>query len=192
VINTINGDSNVAFYNSLAAAGVSADEVPVLATSIGEDELRALLPKSVQGHLAAWHYFQSVDTPANREFVARFRHEHGEDRVVGDPMESAYTSVHLWKLAAETAGSFDTEAVRGAFSERLEVAAPGGLVRLDPKTQHLHRFCRIGRIRPDRQFDIVWEAPRMLGPDPFPQDAFPGWRCDWTKGGLVRGQPVDV
>lgn len=192
VISTINGDSNVHFYNELADRGITAEDLPVLATSIGEDELRALLPETVEGHLAAWNYFQSLDTPGNRRFVSRFQQEHGEDRVVGDPMEAAYVSVHLWKQAVEIAGSLAVDAVRAAFREGITFDGPGGEVGLDPRTQHLNKRCRIGRIRSDRQFDVVWEAPRLLGPDPFPQDAFPGWRCDWTKGGITKGDPVRI
>ena len=192
VINAINGDSNLYFYNELARQGVEAAKLPVLATSIGEDELRGMLPEVVEGHLAAWNYFQTIDTPLNRRFVEAFQQEHGEDRVISDPMESAYTAVHLWKKAVELAGTTELAAVRAAFAKGIDFDAPGGTVSLDPRTQHLSKRCRVGRIRSDRQFDIVYEAPRLLTPDPFPQDAFPGWRCDWTRGGLIKGEPVDV
>ena len=192
VINAINGDSNLYFYNELARQGVKAAKLPVLATSIGEDELRGLLPEVVEGHLAAWNYFQTIDSPQNRRFVEAFQQEHGEDRVISDPMESAYTAVHLWKKAVELAGTTEPAAVRAAFAGGIDFDAPGGTVSLDPRTQHLSKRCRVGRIRSDRQFDIVYEAPRLLTPDPFPQDAFPGWRCDWTRGGLIKGEPVDV
>ncbi|MGI9244460.1 MAG: urea ABC transporter substrate-binding protein [Verrucomicrobiales bacterium] len=192
VINAINGDSNLYFYNELARQGVRASDIPVLATSIGEDELRGLLPEVVEGHLAAWNYFQRIDTGRNRRFVEAFQLEHGEDRVVSDPMESAYAAVYLWKSAVELAGSPDPNSVRAALARGIQFDAPGGLVRVDPRNQHVTKRCRVGRIRSDRQFDIVYEAPRVLTPDPFPQDAFPGWRCDWTRGGLIEGAPVDV
>lgn len=192
VINMINGDSNVYFYNELRAQGITADELPVLATSVGEDELRGLLPEAVEGHLAVSNYFQSIDSPRNARFVRSFQQEHGEDRVMSDPMESAYVAVHLWKKAVEAAGATDFASVRDALARVIEIDAPGGTVYLDPRNQHLAKRCRIGRIRSDRQFDIIYEAPRLLAPDPFPQDTFPGWRCDWTDRGLVKGPPVNI
>jgi urea transport system substrate-binding protein len=192
VINAINGDSNLYFYNELARQGVRASDIPVLATSIGEDELRGLLPEVVEGHLAAWNYFQSIETDRNHRFIEAFQKEHGEDRVISDPMESAYAAVYLWKIAAELAGRPDPVSVRAALAKNIQFEAPGGLVSIDPRNQHAKKRCRVGRIRSDRQFDIVFEAPRMLSPDPFPQASFPGWRCDWTRGGLTEGAAVDV
>ena len=192
VLNTVNGDSNLGLFAALAAAKVDPAKVPVLSTSIAEDELRSLLPAQVQGHLAVSCYFQSLDTPANREWVAGFRQEFGFDRVTGDPMEPDWCLVHLWKLAVEKAGSFETEAVRQAFRDGLEFAGPGGPVRLDPKTQHTTKFFRLGRIRSDRQFDIVHASPAPLDPDPYPEVAFPGWGVDWTKDGVTRGPEVDI
>jgi urea transport system substrate-binding protein len=192
VVNAINGDSNLYFYQELARQGVTAADIPVLATSIGEDELRSLLPEAVEGHLCAWNYFQSLDTPRNRRFVRAFQQEYGEDRVVSDPMESAYVAVHLWKEAVERAGSPDAASVRAALAEGIQFEAPGGTVRLDPRNHHLTKRCRVGRIRADRQFDIVYEAPRVLTPDPFPQESFPGWRCDWTRDGMIEGAPIEI
>ncbi len=192
VINMINGDSNLYFYTELARQGITSDDVPVLATSIGEDELRGLLPELVEGHLAAANYFQSVEREGNHDFIERFRREHGEDRVISDPMEAAYVSVYLWKAAVELAGSTDTEAVRKALGTQIQIDAPGGRVHVDKRNQHLAKRCRVGKIRSDRQFDIVYEAPRILTPDPFPQTSFPGWRCDWTNDGLVEGDPVRI
>ncbi len=192
VVNMINGDSNLHFYNELQRQGISAADLPVLATSIGEDELRGLLPETVEGHLAASNYFQSIDSPRNRLLVSGFQQEYGEDRVLSDPMEAAYVAVHLWKIAVELAGSADPSSVRAALANGIQFDAPGGTVSLNPRNQHLTKRCRVGRIRSDRQFDIVYEAPRVLAPDPFPQNAFPGWRCDWTDDGLVEGEPVPI
>jgi urea transport system substrate-binding protein len=144
------------------------------------------------GHLAVSCYFQSLDTPANKAWVQDFRDSFGYDRVTGDPMEPDWCLLHLWQRAVEKAGSFETEAVRQAFRDGLEFAGPGGTVRLDPKTQHTTKFCRIGRIRGDRQFDIVYESAGPIDPDPYPQIAFPGWSVDWTKGGITRGAEVDI
>jgi len=192
VLSTVNGDSNIGLFQSLEAARIDPDKLPVVSTSIAEDELRNLLPEQVNGHLAASCYFQSLPTAANRVWVEEFRHEFGHDRVTGDPMEPQWGLVHLWRQAVERAGSLDTEAVRAAMSEDLEFAGPGGLVRLDPKTQHCTRYFRLGRMRTDRQFDIVFQSDAPIEPDPYPQLAFPGWSCDWTKGGITRGPEVSI
>ena len=191
VLNTVNGDSNLGLFAALAAAEVDPAKIPVVSTSIAEDELRSLLPAQVQGHLAVSCYFQSLDTPANRAWVQGFRDAFGYDRVTGDPMEPDWCLLHLWKQAVEKAGSFATEAVRQAFRDGIEFAGPGGAVRLDPKTQHTTKHCRIGRIRADRQFDIVHEEG-PIDPDPYPQIAFPGWSVDWTGNGVTRGAEVDI
>jgi urea transport system substrate-binding protein len=192
VLSTVNGDSNVAFFAALAEAGVKAEDVPVISTSIGEDELRNLPPAHVQGQLAAGGYFQSVATDANQSWVKRFRHEFGYDRVTSDPMEATYCLVHLWKQAVERAGSLDTTAVRQVFEDELHFAGPGGEARIDPKSQYAFRRFRLGRIRSDRQFDIVHESTDSIPPEPYPQVAFPGWHCDWTAEGLTRGPEVAI
>jgi len=192
VLSTLNGDSNVAFFAALAEAGLDPEEVPVVSTSVGEDELRNLPPEQVQGHLAAWSYFQSLPGAANHGWVKRFRREFGYDRVTSDPMEAAYCLIHLWKTAVEKAGSLDTAAVRQAFRDGIAFAGPGGEIRIDPATQHAGKRFRLGRIRPDRQFDIVHESAEPIAPDPYPQVAFPGWACDWTAGGITRGAEVSI
>jgi urea transport system substrate-binding protein len=192
VLSTVNGDSNLGLFAALAEAQVDPRKIPVVSTSIGEDELRSLLPSQVTGHYASGCYFQSLDTPANRTWIDGFRKEFGYDRVTDDPMEPGWCLVHLWKKAVEKAGSFDTAAVRQVFREGLEFAGPGGPVRLDPKTQHTSKFFRLGRIRGDRQFDIVQASPEPIVADPYPEVAFPGWSVDWTKDGVTRGAEVDI
>jgi urea transport system substrate-binding protein len=192
VLSTVNGASNLGFFQALADAKVDAGKMPVVTTSIAEDELRSLLPTQVVGHYGLASYFQSLDTSANRDWIAGFQSEFGRDRVTGDPMEPDWCLVHLWKQAVEKAGSFDTEAVRQAFRDGLEFAGPGGTVRLDPKTQHTTKWCRIGKIRSDRQFDVVFQSEGPIDPDPYPQVAFPGWSVDWTKDGVVRGPEVTI
>jgi urea transport system substrate-binding protein len=186
IFNTINGDSNIAFYDAMAAQGITVDKIPIVATSVGEDELRSFLPSRVKGHLAAWNYFQSIDTTRNQEFVNRFRADRGHDRVSDDPIEAAYFQVYLWKLAVERAGSLEVDQVREAFRSGIEFEAPGGEVKVDPKAQHAYKRFRMGRVRDDRQFDIIYETPEWIEPDPYPQVAFPGWHCDWTQGGITR------
>src|SRR6266851_972602 len=192
IFSTINGDSNVNFYNELAGAGITADKLPVCAVSVGEDELRGLDPSKVKGHLAAWNYFQSIDTPQNKEFVKKFQDKYGKDRVTDDPIEAAYYQVYFWKMAVEKAGDIGVDKVREAFKSNIEFDAPGGKVKVDPETQHTYKFFRMGKTRDDNQFDIVYTSPEVIKPDPYPQVAFPGWKCDWTKGGVERGKAVEI
>jgi urea transport system substrate-binding protein len=192
VLNTVNGDSNLGLFEALSNAKVDPEKIPVVSTSIAEDELRNLLPQHLRGHYAISSYFQSLDTEANRKWIAGFRQEFGHDRVTGDPMEPDWCLLHLWKAAVEKAGSFETEALRQVFRDGLEFAGPGGMVRLDPKTQHCTKYFRVGRIRGDRQFDIVHASDAPIEPEPYPQIAFPGWNCDWTKGGITRGPEVSI
>ena len=192
VLNTVNGDSNLGLFQALTDAKVDPEKLPVVSTSIAEDELRSMMPQQVRGHFAVSSYFQSLDTAANREWITGFRREFGSDRVTDDPMESGWSLVQLWKAAVEKAGTFETEAVRQAFLDGLSIAGPGGAVRLDPKTQHCTKYFRVGRIRLDRQFDIVHSSDAPIEPDPYPQIAFPGWSCDWTKGGITRGPEVSL
>ena len=151
----------------------------------------------VKGHLAAWNYFQSIDTPANKKFVANFKKfikdKYDKDAVTDDPIEAAYMNVYFWKMACEKAGSPSTwtRCARRSRSD-IEFDAPGGKVKLDPKTQHIYRPFMMGKIRDDKQFDIVYKTPDLIEPDPYPQFAFKGWSCDWTKGGVVKGEPVKI
>lgn len=192
VLSTVNGDSNLGLFAALAEARVDPEKLPVVSTSIAEDDLRGLLPRQVQGHYAVSGYFQSVDSEENRRWVDGFRREFGHDRVTGDPLEAQWCLVHMWQAAVEKAGSFETEAVRQVLREGMEFAGPGGTIRLDPKTQHCSRNFRVGRIRPDRQFEIVHTSAAPIDPDPYPQVAFPGWKCDWTDGGVTRGPEVSI
>jgi len=192
VLNTVNGDSNIGLFAALAEAKVDPARIPVVSTSVAEDELRNLLPAQVKGHYAVCCYFQSLDTAANRIWIDGFRREFGHDRVTDDPMEPAWCLVHLWRKAVEKAGSFDTQAIRQTFRDGLEFDGPGGRVRLDPRTQHTSKYFRMGRIRGDRQFDVVESSPEPIAPNPYPEIAFPGWSVDWTKDGVTRGTEVDI
>jgi len=187
ILSTINGESNLSFYKECHSIGLSPEKSPVLATSVGEAELRRIPPEHVHGHYAAWSYFQSIDTPANKKFVRNFKKGFGLDRVVDDPMEAAYTQVMVWKEAYKIAKSSDPIKIREVLEKGLEFDAPGGRIKVDPKTHHLYKKFRLGRIGLDRQFEIVYESKDLIAPDPFPSFAFPGWECDWTRGGLTKG-----
>lgn len=186
IFNSLNGDSNVAFFKQLQGAGLEPDKYPVMSVSIAEEEVRQIGPEFLVGHYAAWNYFQTVETPANETWVAAFKAEYGEDRVTNDPMEAAYIMVYLWKQAVEMAGTTDIAAVRAAAYGQ-EFAAPEGPVTMNTN-HHLSKTVRIGQIREDGLFNIVWETDGPV--DPIPWNQFvpdtKGLACDWSdsaKGG---------
>jgi urea transport system substrate-binding protein len=173
VLSTINGDSNVPFYTEFANQGLTSTDVPIIAFSVAEDELRSMDTSRLVGHLAAWNYFQSIDTPENarfvqafKEFCARHNLPGGMDRVTGDPIEAAYYGVYVWARAAEKAGSFDVDAVRQAVYG-MEFDAPGGKKKMHESNQHTWKQVFIGEIRADGQFDIVWESDGLVEPDSY-------------------------
>jgi len=167
ILNTINGDSNVAFFRSLRAAGITSAQVPTISFSISEEELSNLSPGVVQGDYAAWNYFQSIDSPRNQDFVSRFRAKYGGDRVLSDPMEAAYIGVHLWAQAVHAAKTDDVAAIREAIKLQT-FDAPEGNVRVDPQTQHTAKFIRIGRISEQNRFEVVFCSDIPVTPVPFP------------------------
>ena len=165
VISTINGDANVGFYKELAAAGVSADDIPVVAFSVGEEELSGLDTSNLVGHLAAWNYFQSADTPANEAWVAAWKARMGEARVTNDPMEAHYIGFNMWVNAATAAGTTDVDAVRMAmYGQEFPNLTGGTAVMLS--NHHLTKPVLIGEIQADGQFDIISQT------DPVPGDAW--------------------
>ncbi len=190
IFSTINGDSNIPFYKELAANGITAEKIPVCAVSVAEDELRGLVGQTpIVGHLCAWNYFQSVDLPSNKKFVANFKKYVNDDkRVTDDPIEAAYFQVYFWKLAVEAAGSTDVDTVRKFImrpKKPIEFAAPGGMVRLDPKNLHTWKPFRMGKVREDGQFDIIYEMKeagkvKLVRPEPYPKVAYKK-DCDWIR-----------
>jgi urea transport system substrate-binding protein len=167
ILNTINGDSNVAFFEALRRAGITPAQIPTLSFSLAEDELRRMDAHAMAGDYAAWNYFQSVDSPENRHFVQAFRARYGQDRVTDDPMEAAYFGVHLWARAVAAAGTTDVKEVRKALCN-LSLAAPEGIVTIDGDTQHTWKTVRVGKIRADGQFEIVWSSQNPVRPIPYP------------------------
>ncbi len=167
LLNTINGDSNVAFFRALRAAGVTPDGIPTISFSISEVELSSLSTKNLVGDYSAWNYFQTIDRPENREFVTRFLAAYGTQRVISDPMEAAYFGVHLWAQAVAEAGNDDVSRIRQAIRHQT-FEAPEGLVRIDPETQHTSKFFRIGRITAQSRVEVVYDSGIPLAPIPYP------------------------
>lgn len=176
LVNTVNGDSNVALFRALRKAGLTADKLPTMSFSISEEELSSLNALEVQGNYAAWNYFQSIDLPENEDFVRRFRARYGPDRIISDPMESAYIAVHLWAQAVESAGSDDVKAIRQAIHDQ-SFDAPEGKVTIDPLTHHISKFVRIGRITDSGQFQIVYCSDSSIPPVPYPPSRS---KSDWN------------
>ena len=164
VFNTLSGDSNLAFYRQYKESGITASEIPIMAVSVAEAELQEIGDAAV-GHYASWSYFQSLDTPHNRRFVKNFQRRYGAGRVTSDPIEAAYTQVYLWKQAVEQAQSFEVERVRvAAYGQSFD--APGGFVRIEPN-HHVGKPCRIGRVLPTGQFEIVFSSDNPIKPLPW-------------------------
>jgi urea transport system substrate-binding protein len=170
---------------------ITAEQIPVCAFSVAEDELRGLSREHFKGHLAAWNYFQSVKTPANAKFVQKYKdfckknnYKDKDNIVTDDPIEASYFQVYFWKLACEKAGSFDVDKVREAV-RGIEFDAPGGKVKVDEKNQHTWKPFRMGEIQDDGQFKILYETKEWVRPDPYPAIAFPGKGCDQSKGGDI-------
>jgi urea transport system substrate-binding protein len=167
IFNTLNGDSNVAFFKQFTDAGYTADTLPVLSVSIAEEEVKSMGVENITGQLTAWNYYETVDTPENTKFVAAFKAKYGADRVTSDPMEAGYFGVYLWKEAVEKANSFKVDDVRAAIhAGGISYAAPEGTVSLDGPTQHTVKPVRIGKIREDGLIDTVF-ATDPVTPDPY-------------------------
>ena len=165
VISTINGDANIGFYKELAAAGISADDIPVVAFSVGEEELSGLDTTNLVGHLAAWNYFQSADVPVNAEFIEEWKAFAGEERVTNDPMEATYIGFNMWVQAVEEAGTTDVDAVAEAVVGQKVANLTGTEAEMLPN-HHLTKPVLIGEIQADGQFDIVSQT------EPVPGDAW--------------------
>lgn len=178
VFNTLNGDSNVAFFKQLKDAGISASDLTTLSVSVAEEEIRGIGASVLEGHYAAWNYFQTTDTPENKKFVEAYKAKYGKDRVTDDPIEAGYFGVYLWAEAVKKAGSFEVDKVKEA-AKGLEFNAPGGKVKIDGDNQHVFKTVRIGQVQADGQFKEVWNSGQPVKPDPF-LTTYP-WGAEVTK-----------
>ena len=174
VISTINGDSNVPFYKELGNQGLKAKDVPVVAFSVGEEELRGVDTKPLVGHLAAWNYFMSVKNPENEAFIKKYRAYALEkklpnaDKVVtNDPMEATYVGIHMWKQAVEAAKTTDVDKVIAAMGGQKFKAPCGFELTMDKTNHHLHKPVMIGEIQPDGQFSVVWQTEGPIRAQPW-------------------------
>jgi urea transport system substrate-binding protein len=174
VISTINGDSNVPFYKELGNQGLKATDVPVVAFSVGEEELRGVDTKPLVGHLAAWNYFMSLKNPTNDAFkkqwaaYAKAKKLPGADKpLTNDPMEATYIGIHMWAQAVEKAKSTDTDKVIAAMAGQTFKAPSGFVAKMDEKNHHLHKPVFIGEVKADGQFNVVWKTPAPVKAKPW-------------------------
>ena len=174
VISTINGDSNVPFYKELGNAGLKATDVPVVAFSVGEEELRGVDTKPLVGHLAAWNYFESVKTPVNTEFIKKWKDyavakklPNAATVVTNDPMEATYVGIYMWKQAVEKAKSTDTDKVIAAMGGQTFKAPSGFDLMMDKTNHHLHKPVMIGEIKADGQFSVVYKTKSPIRAQPW-------------------------
>jgi urea transport system substrate-binding protein len=175
VFNTLNGDSNVAFFKEYNNAGMSADDMPVVSVSIAEEEVGGIGVDNVEGQLTAWNYYQTVDSPANTAFVEAFKAEYGEDRPTSDPMEAAYTSLYLWKAMVEKAESFVVDDVTAA-ADGVTFDAPEGEVVVNGDNHHIAKTALIGKIGTDGLIHTEWSSEEPIEPDPYLEG------YDWADG----------
>jgi urea transport system substrate-binding protein len=199
VVSTINGDSNVPFYKELVNQGIKAEDIPVVAFSVGEEELRGIDTKPLVGQLAAWNYFMSIDTPENKAFIAKWKAyvkknnlPGGDKRVTNDPMEATYIGIQMWAHAVEQAKTTQVDAVRQAMGYQKVKAPDGFEIEMDAKNHHLHKPVFIGEVKADGQFHVVWktEGPiRAQAWSPYIPDSakkVADWTYPWVCGNCTE------
>lgn len=183
VVSTINGDANVPFYKELSNQGISAKDIPVVAFSVGEEELSGIDTKPLVGHLAAWNYFESVDSDANDDFIEEWHKYTGDEkRVTNDPMEATYIGFNMWVKAVEKAGTTESNAVQNALIGVTVPNLSGSYATMMPN-HHITKPVLIGEIQEDGQFQVVDETPTTVVADEW-SDYLPGSKdliADWRK-----------
>lgn len=192
ILNTINGDTNIEFFRELRKAGITPQIIPTMSFSIAEAELQSMDVKEMVGDFTTWNYFQSIKSADNQAFIKRFQDRYGKDKVTDDPIEAGYFGVYLWAEAVKQADDYKVNAVKENLAEQ-SFNAPEGLVYIDGTTQHTWKPVRIGKIRQDGQFDIVWDSDRPVRPLPYPKyhtkvewdiflnKLYTGWKNNWAN-----------
>lgn len=199
VVSTINGDSNVPFYKELANQGLKAQDIPVVAFSVGEEELRGIDTKPLVGHLAAWNYFMSIDNPTNADFIAKWKAyvkaknlPDADKRVTNDPMEATVIGIQMWAQAVEQAHTTNVDAVRQAVAGQIVKAPSGFDIEMDGKNHHLHKPVFIGEVQADGQFKVVWKTDGPVRAEPWskyvPESSkkVADWSYPWLCGNCEK------
>lgn len=166
VFNTLNGDSNVAFFKQFSNAGLTPDDIQTCSVSVAEEEIKGIGASYMEGHLVSWNYYQTTDTEENKKFVEAYKAEYGEDRVTDDPIEAGYNAVYLWAAAVEKAGSVDVDKVKEAAAG-ITFQAPEGLITIDGDNQHIYKPVRIGKVNASGLVDEIWSTDEPVKPDPY-------------------------
>ena len=194
ILNTINGDSNLAFFKELQKQGISPSEIPVISFSIAESEVANIGINLLTGHYAVWNYFQSINSKQNLDFVNNFKEKYGSHRVTNDPMEAGYVGVYLYAKAVNLAGTTNLSEVKQHL-KGLTLAAPEGIIGIDPSTQHLTKIVRVGKILDSGQFQIVFSTEEAISPIPYPSyksedewnlflnNLYSNWGQSWSNPG---------
>jgi urea transport system substrate-binding protein len=168
VVSTINGDSNVPFYKELGNQGLKATDIPVVAFSVGEEELRGIDTKPLVGHLAAWNYFMSVKNKQNAAFIKKWKaYIKNDSRVTNDPMEATYVGLHMWAQAVQKAGTTNVDKVRAAMAGQTFPGPSGFTLKMDETNHHLHKPVMIGEVQANGQFDVVWKTAGPIRAEPW-------------------------
>jgi len=176
IFNTLNGDSNVSFFKQMTAAGMSPTKVPVMSFSIAEQEAKAMGPQLMAGSYAAWNYFETLNSPLNKAYLAAYRAKFGADAAVDDPMTHGYIDVLMWAKAVEKAKSFDPNAVRKAATELPWQDSVMGSIKF-ADNQSLFQKAYVGQLQPDGEFKILWQSKQPIMPQPYDPLVFPGKSC---------------
>lgn len=165
----------MAFFKQYKDAGLTPDEIQTLSVSIAEEEAAGIGASYLEGHLVAWNYYQTTDTPENKKFVKAYKAEYGEDRVTDDPIEAGYDAVYLWAAAVEKAGTTDVDQVRESAGG-IEFKAPEGTMTIDGENQHMYKPVRIGMVNAKGLIDEVWSTKGPVEPDPYLES------YEWAEG----------
>jgi urea transport system substrate-binding protein len=201
VVSTINGDSNVPFYKELGNQGIKATDIPVVAFSVGEEELRGIDTKPLVGQLAAWNYFMSIESPENKAFIAKWKAyvkknnlPGGDARVTNDPMEATYIGMHMWADAVRQAHTTDVDAVRQAIGFQKFRSPSGFTIQMSAENHHLYKPVYIGEVQADGQFKVVWKTKGPIKAQawsPFIPDSakkVADWTYPWACGNCTAAK----
>ncbi len=180
VFNTLNGDSNVAFFKELKAKGNTPDQIQTVSVSVAEEEIGGIGVENIEGHLTAWNYYQTTDTPKNPEFVEAFKAEYGDERKTDDPIEAGYNAVYIWAASAEKACSIAVDDIKAA-AKGIALETPEGPIVVSDVNQHISKTARIGKVNAEGLIDEVWASDGPIEPDPCLAS------YDWAKG-LAQGE----
>lgn len=174
-ISTINGDANLAFYRDVGLLGIKATDLPIMAFSVGEEELRNVDTRTIAGHYASWAYFMNNKNAMNTDFIKKWDAYAKKNKlpgqstrpIVNDPMQSTWIGIYMWKMAVEKAKSFNLDAVTQEMKNLMIPAPSGGFAKMDEENHHLYQTPMVGRIRADGQFDIVWKSGKLIRGLPY-------------------------